>query len=95
MGIIAHETRTTEHGIDVSDYYINVGEIKISKQTESLTMFNVWTDYNCYANKDSRLTYKDPFIIFTIHLETETLDNIHAQIYTKIKETHGTSTDDL
>ena len=95
MGIIAHETMTTETGIEVSDYYINIGEIKISKQTESLTMYNVWTDYNCYANKAARIAIKDPFKKFSIHLETETLNNIHTQIYTKIKEAHGSSTDDL
>jgi hypothetical protein len=95
MGIIAHETMTTETGIEVSDYYINVGEIKISKQAESLTKYNVWTDYNCYANKAARTAMKDPFKKFSIHLETETLNNIHSQIYTQIKVHHGSSTDDL
>src|SRR6056300_1172604 len=70
MGIIAHETMTTETGIEVSDYYINVGEIKISKQAESLTKYNVWTDYNCYANKAARTAMKDPFKKLSIHLET-------------------------
>lgn len=95
MGLIVHDPITTETGIEVSEYYINIGEIKISKQPESLTMYNVWTDYNCYANKAARIAIKDPFNKLSIHLETETLNNIHTQIYTQIKVHHGSSTDDL
>jgi hypothetical protein len=95
MGIIVHEPMTTETGIVVNDYYINVGTVRISKQILNPIMYDVWTEYNCFANKLSRTDNKDPFHKFAIHLETETLNDIHTQIYTKIKETHGNSTDDL
>lgn len=95
MGVIVHETITTETGIDISDYYVNLGEIKISKQPDNQTKFNVWTDYKCYANKAARTASKEPFQKFSIHIETETLNDIHAQIYNEIKIHHGNSTDDL
>jgi hypothetical protein len=94
MGIIVHETYTTEHGIDVSNYYIRINKIEITKQVLDTTKYNVWIEYDSYPTKEVRLDLKEPFLVASMHLETDTIDDIQGQIYSQLKILHVNCTDD-
>jgi hypothetical protein len=95
MGLIVHDSYTTIAGITLSDYYVNIDDIHISKSGVDNPMYSLSVKYKSFVDKNARSTYKTPFCEMNLIITTTTLNNIGTQIYDEIKKKFENFTDDL
>lgn len=98
MGLIVQDTITLPNGLNVSSYYVNLGEMEIKKSRNVDTNeceYSIRSEYKCYATKEARLENKDSLLTLTTIILTSNLDDIETKIYTDIKQNYTTYTDDL
>lgn len=93
MGLIVTDTITLNNGIEITNYYVNIGEIKITK--ESGTSYGLDVKYNFYTSKNARLDNRKTFEQGHTTISVDTLDNMYTQIYTEVKTNFTSYTDDL
>lgn len=95
MGLIVHDSHTTTIGLTLSDYYVNIDDIHISKSGLENSVYSLSVKYNSFIDKNARNAQKKPFLEMNLIITTTTLDNIGTQIYDEIKKKFENYTDDL
>ena len=98
MGLIIQDTITLPNGLDVSNYYVNLGEMEIKKSRNVDTdecEYSIRSEYKYYATRQARLENKESLLTLTTIVLTSSLDDIETKIYTDIKQNYTTYTDDI
>jgi hypothetical protein len=80
------------NGLAVSDYYVNIDNIHISKNDG---VYSLSLKYKSFINKNARDTDKKPFCEMNLIVSTTNLENIGTQIYEELKKSFTNFTDDL
>jgi hypothetical protein len=98
MGLIVQDTLTLPNGLNVSSYYVNLGEMDIKKSYKVDTgdkEYSIRSEYKCYATRQARIENKEALFTFTTIILTPTLVDIETNLYTDIKQNYENYTDDL
>jgi len=93
MGVIVADILNFPTGISVTDYYVNVDHIKISKSNVDSFKYSVECTEHLFATRDARMTGKAAIMVNRIVLTVDTLDNLLTQIYDNIKSKYETYED--
>jgi hypothetical protein len=96
MGLFNTDDYTLNNGVTISNMYVIIDNIKIRKSNVEDFKYTVEADKLCFASKDVRLqnitTWAENTLVV---VSTDTLDNLHEQVYTEVKKNFENYTDDL
>jgi len=95
MGIIVSEEYTNKHGFVINAYYVNIDNIVISKAGLEDFKYIIRADRNFYVSKQARDEFKPPIETVVVMVLSNTVNDIHGQVYTEIKKQFTDFTDDL
>lgn len=86
MGIIVSDEYTNDYGFVTNERYVNIDNIHIKKAHLNDYKYNIWVDRNVYASQQARNENKRPLETNQLLLLSNTVNEIHNQAYTAIKE---------
>ena len=95
MGLVVSEDYTNENGFVISDYYVNINDILIIKSGIDEYKYIIEAKQHIYMSRQARNDHKRPIRTLNVQVLTNTVDDIHNQVYTKIKEQYQNYTDDI
>ena len=94
MGIFVQDTLELDTGVEVNDYYVRVREIDIINNVNNKGVFQVVGICDCYATKAAREAERDSLKTILVSIGTESLVDVHGQVYTNLKSRFENTTDD-
>lgn len=86
MGIISSDQIVLDVGFEITNYYVNIDNIRINKSHVSEYKYEVSSTGFYYINKEAREKFKPTFKQHPVVFTTNTLDNIENQVYTTLKK---------
>ena len=95
MGLIVADDLILQNGITLNDYYINIDDIRILKSNIDAFKYTISATANYYVNKTAREGRKASLNAHDVIISTDTLPNIHSQLYEELKKSFTSFTDDL
>lgn len=95
MGIIVQDQLELDNGVITNNYYIRVREIDIINNTNSGGIYQIVGTCDFYANTEARKLEKEILKYEYISIGSESLDNVHEQIYNNLKSKYDSYTDDF
>jgi len=93
MGLIVADEHKFSTGLTITNYYVNVNDIAISKSNLPDFKYSVVVRTKYYVSHDARISNKEEFMENRIVMITDVLDNLYDQIYTEIKTKFENYTD--
>tara|TARA_B100001540_G_C15598195_1_gene547312 strand:+ start:455 stop:742 length:288 start_codon:yes stop_codon:yes gene_type:complete len=94
MGIFVQDTLELQNGVELNNYYVRVREIDIINNVNNRGVFQVVGLCDCYATKAAREAEKDSLDTILVSIGTETLVDVHGQVYSSLKSKFENTTDD-
>lgn len=94
MGIFVQDTLELDNGVKLNNYYVRVREIDIINNTNNKGVFQVVGLCDCYATKAAREAEKKSLDTILVSIGTETLVDVHGQVYSNLKSKFENTTDD-
>ena len=96
MGLIVSDERVLENGITLTNYYVNIDNIKITKSNIPDFKYCINADKQIYVNKSNR-DLSHIRVVKTDHtgVDSNVLTNVEEQLYTEMKKQYTSYTDDL
>lgn len=94
MGIFVQDTHELDNGVELNNYYVRVREIDIINNVNNRGVFQVVGICDCYATKASREAEKESINTILVSIGTESLVDVHGQVYTNLKSRFENTTDD-
>ena len=85
MGLFIQSELETASGIKLTNTYLRIRTIDIINNTNSGGVYQIGASYEIYATKDAREQEKEIIKKGNIAIGSESLENIHGQLYTEIK----------
>jgi hypothetical protein len=85
MGIIVSEEYINNYGSVANVYYVNIDNIVVSKAHLDDFKYNIRADRNLYMSKQVRDDNKLSFETDQVMVLSNTVNDIHGQVYTQIK----------
>ena len=95
MGIFVKDTLELDNGVSINNYYVRVREIDIINNTNNNGVFQVVGICDFYATKEAREAEKENLKNEYVSIGSETLVDVHKQIYDNLKSKYADTTDDL
>tara|TARA_B100000768_G_C11139229_1_gene315348 strand:- start:38 stop:325 length:288 start_codon:yes stop_codon:yes gene_type:complete len=94
MGIFVQNTLELDNGVEVNNYYVRVREIDIINNVNNKGVFQVVGICDCYATKAAREAEKESLNTILVSIGTESLVDVHEQVYSNLKSKFENITDD-
>tara|TARA_B110000285_G_scaffold24077_1_gene23182 strand:- start:185 stop:472 length:288 start_codon:yes stop_codon:yes gene_type:complete len=95
MGLIITDEHVLENGMTLTNYYVNIDNIKIRKSADDFKYF-INADTQLYVNKSMRdLSHVRLIKKYTTGVGSNVLTNVQEQLYTELKTQYTSYTDDL
>jgi hypothetical protein len=95
MGIISNDKIVLDMGLEITDYYVNIDNIRINKSQVEHYKYEVSSTSFYYINKEARVKFKPAFKQHPVVFTTDTIDDIQTQAYTHLKKQFTNFTDDF
>jgi hypothetical protein len=95
MGLIVADDLVLQNGMTLNDYYVNIDDIRILKSNIDAFKYTLSAVANYYVNKTARDGQRTTFDSRKIFISTDTLTDIHSQLYEELKKSFTNFTDDL
>ena len=95
MGLIVADDLILQNGMTLNDYYINIDDIRILKSNIDDFKYTISANVNYYVNKTARDGQKTSIRTQDVIISTDTLTDIHSQLYEELKKSFTNFTDDL
>lgn len=95
MGIIVQDPLELDNGVVTNNYYIRVREIDIINNTNNRGVYQIVGICDFYANVEARKLEKNTLKHEYISIGSESLDNVHEQIYNNLKSKYTSYNDDF
>lgn len=95
MGIIVKDPLELDNGVVTNNYYIRVREIDIINNTNNRGVYQIVGTCDFYANVEARKLEKEILKYEYISIGSESLDNVHEQIYNNLKSKYTIYNDDF
>ena len=95
MGIISGDQIVLDMGLEITDYYVNIDNIRINKSRIEDYKYDVSSTSFYYINKEAREKSKPTFKQHPVVFMTDTVDDIQTQAYTQLKKQFTNFTDDV
>ena len=95
MGLIVADDLILQNGMTLNDYYINIDDIRILKSNIDAFKYTISATANYYVNKTAREAQKASLRAHDVIISTDTLADIHSQVYEELKKSFTSFTDDL
>ena len=93
MGIISSDQIVLDMGLEITNYYVNIDNIRINKSHVEEYKYEVLSTGFYYINKEARENSKPPFKEHTVVFRTDALDDIQIQAYIELKKRFTNFTD--
>ena len=94
MGIFVQDTHELDNGVELNNYYVRVREIDTINNVNNRGVFQVVGICDCYATKAAREAEKESINTILVSIGTESLVDVHGQVYTNLKSRFENTTDD-
>src|SRR6056300_1237535 len=95
MGLIVADDLILQNGMTLNDYYVNIDDIQILKSNLDDFKYTLSAVANYYVNKTARDGQKTSIRTQDVIISTDTLTDIHSQLYEELKKSFTNFTDDL
>ena len=95
MGIIVSDEYNFDNGMTISNYYVNIDNITIKKSNLEEFQYTISADVCSYVSQEHRNQQKQPFNNGKAIITSDTINNVHTQIYTDVKTRYENYTDDI
>lgn len=95
MGIISNDKIVLDMGLEITDYYVNIDNIRINKSQVEDYKYEVSSTSFYYINKEARKKFKPTFKQHPVVFTTDAIDDIQTQAYTELKKQFTNFTDDF
>jgi hypothetical protein len=95
MGLIVADDLVLQNGMTLNDYYVNIDNIQILKSNLDAFKYTLSAVANYYVNKTAREDQKTSIRTHDVIISTDTLTDIHSQLYEELKKSFTNFTDDL
>lgn len=86
MGIISSDQIVLDMGLEITNYYVNIDNIRINKSQVEDYKYEVSSTGFYYINKEARENSKPTFKQRQVVFTTDTIDDIQTQAYTELKK---------
>tara|TARA_B110000483_G_C18059319_1_gene489683 strand:+ start:657 stop:944 length:288 start_codon:yes stop_codon:yes gene_type:complete len=94
MGIFVQDTFELDNGVEVNNYYVRVREIDIINNVNNKGVYQVVGICDCYSTKAAREAEKESLNTILVSIGTESLVDVHEQVYSNLKSKFENITDD-
>lgn len=92
MGLIVADEMNV-YGLSLSNCYVNVGNIIISKTGQDDTKYAIRTIVQFYTSQTARVQNEQTISTRQLRLLTDDITNLYEQVYTKLKTQFENYTD--
>lgn len=93
MGIISSDQIVLDMGLEITNYYVNIDNIRINKSRVEEYKYDVSSTGFYYINKEARENSKPSFKQHQVVFTTDALDDIQTQAYIELKKRFTNFTD--
>lgn len=93
MGITSSDQIVLDMGLEITNYYVNIDNIRINKSRVEDYKYEVSSMGFYYINKEARENSKPTFKQHPVVFTTDALDDIQTQAYTELKKQFTDFTD--
>jgi hypothetical protein len=95
MGIFVGDTLELDSGVSINNYYVRVREIDIINNANNNGVFQIVGICDFYATKEAREAEKEILKYEYVSIGSESLVDVHKQVYDNLKLKYSNITDDL
>ena len=95
MGIFVGDTLELDSGVSINNYYVRVREIDIINNASNNGVFQIVGICDFYATKEAREAEKEILKYEYVSIGSESLVDVHKQVYDNLKLKYSNITDDL
>jgi len=94
MGLINHDTKTLENGLEIKDTYVCVKDLRVVKKPAEYHIYNTASEYiSKKAKEDLKPAIEEVQINFQSNTLPETMTELYAKAYDEIKLFFKNTTD--
>ena len=95
MGIIIADDLILQNGMTLNDYYVNLDDIRILKSNIDAFKYTISATANYYVTKTAREGLKTPVRTHNVIISSDTMTDMHSQLYEELKKSFTDFNDDL
>ena len=94
MGLINHDTKTLENGLEIKDTYVCVKHLRVVKKSTEYHIYNTASEYiSKDAKDDMKPAIEEVQINFQLNTLPETVNELYEKAYQEIKLFFQNTTD--